>query len=473
MVSNRVALAALVGVFALLFVHAGITGCDHDEVEALHASWLVSQGERPYKDFLEEHHPPVFYLFAPAARALSGSPRGLVFAARAADLVLLAGVLAVFLALARRHTRDGRWIWPALLLAGCFFFMRNSMEVRSDPWMSAFCLAALWQWSVYLRGGRAWHAALAGLCLGIGIAFLQKALVFAGFLALGTLPVLRPGRIGRTLAGGAILTAATAVPLAMLVFLVHRGGFWPDFYFWNYTFNRYYFLETHFEGPSAIAVLAVSIAENPLLWLGGLAGLWLALRRWREFPEKPELSLAVAVVIGLLASLFQSRWPFSHNLLLMQPSLALLAVYALEEVRTPRWRAALGVLALALVAKVGVLCFTYDEGHGNIRIQERILAETRPSDPIAASPPYNPIFRRDSFFFWYVPVNNTQAYLEVCRKYGCPEGKAAQDAAAWQSDPPRMVYLPADEPGWAVYDFDAHRPEYVPTDVPGLYRRSR
>jgi hypothetical protein len=132
---------------------------------------------------------------------------------------------------------------------------------------------------------------------------------------------------------------------------------------------------------------------------------------------------------------------------------------------------AAGVVLVLLIAKLGVLCFTYDEGHGNYQVQRRILAMTGPSDPVAAAPPYHPIFRRDSFFFWYVPVNNAQAYAEVCRRTACPPGKVEHDLQAWRADPPAAVYLPPDEPSWAPVGFDAHRAEYRQTDLPGLFER--
>jgi 4-amino-4-deoxy-L-arabinose transferase-like glycosyltransferase len=474
MLPRRTALIAAGAALAFLLVHAAISGCDHDEVQHLHAAWLVSQGEAPFRDFLEQHHPTGFYLLAPVTRALAGSPRALVFAIRALNLLVLALALAAFLRLARPLLRDRDALWPPLLLLGSFFFARNSMEVRPDTWMSALCVLALWQWSAYLREGRLRSAALAGFCAGLAVVFLQKAVAFAGLMALGTaaIAVARPERLQRILRGGALAAAAALLPIGALFALVQRAGLWSDFFFWNYTFNRFYYLATQFDGPSALAIVGVSLAENPLLWLGGLWGLSIALRRFRALPDQPELALSIAVAVGLLTSLFQSRWPFSHNLLLVQPALALLAVHALEELRAPRWRTAAGIAMLVLIAKVGVLSFAYDEGHGNLRVQERILAATGPVDRVAAPPPYNPIFRRDSFFFWYVPVNNAHAYLETCRRWRCPGGKVDHDLQAWRTDPPALVYLPADEPTWAPVGFDAHRAEYRETDVPGLWRRT-
>src|SRR3954465_12505184 len=101
--------------FLFFAVPAFRSGCDHDEIEHLHAAWLVSQGERPFVDFHEIHHPTAYYVFAPLARATAGSPRKLVFAARAADLAVLALALLAFAGIARR-TVATRAAWAPLLL---------------------------------------------------------------------------------------------------------------------------------------------------------------------------------------------------------------------------------------------------------------------------------------------------------------------------------------------------------------------
>src|SRR5207237_6797072 len=123
---------------------------------------------------------------------------------------------------------------------------------------------------------------------------------------------------------GAVLAACAAIPVGAMAILVYRAGFFRDFWFWNYTFNRYFYLKTHFTGPSAWAVTGVAVAENPLLWLAGFAGLAIALRR--RLRVEPEIAIASMVVWGLIAWLLQSSWPFSQDLLLLPPSIEVYAV---------------------------------------------------------------------------------------------------------------------------------------------------
>ena len=41
-----------------------------DELEHLHATWCVAQGQLPYRDFFEHHTPLLYYLLAPIAALL-------------------------------------------------------------------------------------------------------------------------------------------------------------------------------------------------------------------------------------------------------------------------------------------------------------------------------------------------------------------------------------------------------------------
>jgi hypothetical protein len=459
MLRPRIVPAALAATAALLLVHAAISGCDHDEIEHLHAAWLVSQGERPFVDFHEIHHPTAYYLFAPLARATFGSPRALVFAARAVDLGVLALALLAFAAIARR-TVATRAAWAPLLLLGCFFFVRNSMEVRNDPWMNALCLAGLWLWTGHVRDGSMRKACLAGLAFGCAIVFLQKAVAFAGLVAIGTALAMLHDRAAwrRTAVGAAAALGCAALPLLAAVAFVHREGYLRDLVYWCYSFTRHLYLQTaHRESLSALSAVGIAVLEDPVLWLGGIAGIAFAIRR-----SAVETTIAAVVAVGLLAGFFASRFPFGHNLLPVEACLAILAVPVVDAaVSSIRLRAAAAALVLAMVAKTAAMSTFYSEVPDAPAVQEAMLALSRAEDPIAAPPPYHPIFRRDAFYFWAVPGLFVPAYLQQCAREWCPEGKAAADARAWEIAPPVVVFAPPGEPTWVPWGFPAHLGEYT------------
>ena len=456
---------------ALLCFQAAHSSYDHDEVQYLHSSWLVSQGQRPFQDFFEHHHPTLFYLLAPLTAALEGQPHRLIVAARMLDLACLAVLLVAFVAVARRVVRHGPAAWTALLLLGCFFFLRNSMEVRPDPWMAVFSFVGFWQWTVYLRGpGRLRPAVLAGLCLGTAIAFLPKAVPFAACVAVGTALALRGHAAWAQAArGAAVVLAAALLPVAALALAVAKLGLWDDFVFWTVSFNRVFYL-SHEAGSSAMRTFLESVGESPLLWVGALWGLGLTARAVWRGEAQPELTIASVVTVGTVVALFRTRWPYGHNLLLMQPMLALLTAVALDSIEGARARAAVGVLLLVMVAKVCVLCVLYTESPGAPAVQRRVLAETEPSTPVAIPPPYNPIFRPNAFYFWFIPQNIVPAYLTACRLHGLPPRKVEQDRRVWSDRPPRFVYVASEEGAWTPFEFHAHRGAYLPTDLAGLWQ---
>jgi len=47
---------------------------DSDEIEHLHASWLISQGLLPYRDFFQHHNPTLWVLLSPILKIFPISP---------------------------------------------------------------------------------------------------------------------------------------------------------------------------------------------------------------------------------------------------------------------------------------------------------------------------------------------------------------------------------------------------------------
>src|ERR1700733_3097722 len=168
---------------AMWLVHAWVAEIKHDEVEHLHAAWLMSIGKRPFADFLEQHHPTVWLLFAPLCR-LTDDPQKLLYAARVFDLLCGAELLVALHRLVKRLVPDARdpAMWATLLAASSFTFARNMMVVRPDPLMAMLLVVGLEAWVAFMLEGDRRRAAWAGLCFGLAIAVLQKAIAIVGLV---------------------------------------------------------------------------------------------------------------------------------------------------------------------------------------------------------------------------------------------------------------------------------------------------
>ena len=476
----RLCAALLCALFALVLLHAWISSCDHDEIVYLHAAWLVSEGARPFRDFVEHHHPTLYYLLAPITAAMAPNPVAAVFAGRLVNLFFIALTAATTAAILRPLTARAGRIAGVLLLAGCFCWLRNSLEVRPDTAMCLFAYLGLWQWLNYLRKGR-WTSALAsGFCYGLAIVFLQKAVLFVALVLVGTLIfALRSRAQSRNKGwlvllarGSALCTLGAVFPLVFFVVSLARAGLLPDFYFWNYPFNQFYYLHSQATGGSAFGTLGFALVEDPVLWALGLWGACAAIRKLAsrgpsELVSAPELPIALTVLFGTLVFLFRNPFPYPHNLLFALPALALLGAWQANRPRSPLWQSLWQVGLVLMVIKVGILCLVYEENTGHRKVQRWVLAHSAPSDLIDVPPPYHPIFRKDAYFFWYDGQRKAAPYAEYCQKVGCPVDRLTQDKSA---PLPSLVYLSEDYPSPWPIDWERDGPRYRSTEIPGMFQ---
>lgn len=473
------------GVAALLAAailwYAWHAAYDHDEVEHLHAAWLVSQGLRPFTDFLEQHHPTLWYLLAPAVRHFS-SPHTLVFSVRLFDAALLALLLGLTWRVLRLLWPEVDARWPLLLLVASYTFTGNSLEVRPDPLMNLLGYLGLLAWLRHVLDGRLRHAALAGLCFGLSAVVLQKALVFLGLVAGASLGVAllhrhRGRRLLRLAGAVALLLLCAAAPLALFFLWVRSAGLWDDFFFWNYRFNRFFYLEAALsEHFSIFVMLAYAFLLEPVLWIAGAAGMAAVLSRSvRSFrgsspagPREDGKLLLVLLALGYLLSLSRSRFPFDHYLIVCLPLFGCAAAEAFASAG-PRVRAVLRPASALMALELLVVILVWPSARGLRDLHRLLLDRTDARTAIFAPPPYHPILRRDGAFFWYNGSMIGRTYADFCRTSGCDGRFARLEAARWAVDPARYVYLDREHPSYGPYLWDQRRLRYRPSFLDGLF----
>ena len=471
---------ALAGALAALAIgHAWWSQLNHDELEHLHAAWLVGQGQVPFRDFLEQHHPTLWYLLAPLTRGI-GSVRGLVFATRVADLATLGAVLALVAGLLRRTYPEVAARWPLLLLGSSFMFVRNTMEVRPDPLMNLLLYAGLLCWIGFVQEGRPWRALLAGALFGAAAAVLQKAavvmLLAAGGSVLVALLRRRDGRrAAPLLAGTAAMLAASALPVAALFAFIAAHGYFREFWFWNYAFNRFFYTQARIAQHFSVWItVGLSVLEDPVLWGAGICGMALAgreLSRARALGPRDEARLVLLLAAaGYAPFLALNRFPLEQYFLALLPLLAVFSAEAFQRVTAERPRRWLERGALFMPVVLAAILVLHPGSAPQRRVQERVLSATGPEEAVFVTPPFNPVYRFHGGFFWYNGAMISDTYAQYCRLAGGCRGDAlALDEAQWASRPPRFVFI--ERPEYAPYRWKERAAAYAPTDVPGLLRR--
>jgi hypothetical protein len=201
----------------------GLRAFDPDEWQHAQMTWLIGEGRVPFRDFFE-HHMPLLHLLATPLAALM-QPEETV--GRAFSFMVLLRLAAVFLTLLHVWVvRElalrlglGR---PAALLAAVLFLgsgivLSKGQEFRPDVpaalLVTLACLVLVSDWRPARR------AAVAGLCMGLAVAFTQKCLLLLPGFGLAFAWRLWADRPTRRdwFAAAVSGIAATALPFLLLL----------------------------------------------------------------------------------------------------------------------------------------------------------------------------------------------------------------------------------------------------------------
>lgn len=165
-------LLTILAAFALRAELLRVRFFDPDELEHLQASFLVSRGLVPHRDFFEHHSHLFHYLLLPLLPPSPGAET--IFSAR----VIMFGLAALILLAAGRAARvlapPGAALLAAAWIALDFVFLSKTLEVRPDVPATLFLLLGLLS-LLETPGPGVWRWALAGFSLSLALLCTQKA----------------------------------------------------------------------------------------------------------------------------------------------------------------------------------------------------------------------------------------------------------------------------------------------------------
>lgn len=352
--------AAVVRLIPLFWLHP----VGWDELEFYRATKWVSQGLLPFRDFWEHHTPLQWFVFAPVAKLIDSPGVAAIIAMRVAQIPLWIGTFAMVLALLRRSGTAAFARWGSLAIAlSSGFLMAAAIEYRIDALGCFLYVAGLLlavprddeessRARMLLSGAVFCLAGLANVRLGPLLAMTVLLLRFVDFRAQAWRNRTRVnwliGGVLAMLAVAFIFFSATG-SAAQLFQHVGRDNWLGDRLAQRTGGQFLHRLLVPFGvrimGSDRVFDFGGVDPGGMLILLLGVAGLVLALRRWR----KPDVLFAVAILqIVNLAFIAKMKFIYNYHfeivVILMIPLVAL----ALEWL--PRREL---VLALVLVAWCG------------------------------------------------------------------------------------------------------------------------
>jgi hypothetical protein len=391
----------LLGLWLVIFGIA-IQPMDHDEVEHLHCTWLVSQGQVPLRDFWQHHSPMMYLVLAPLMK-LPVDRIYIPFAARGSILLLTLGMAALSWRMARElwgeSARPDNWLlgWAAVLVPMELF------TPRPDTFATLLVLAGiLW----LMRTGRHDNARYlaAGLLQGIGLTFSPKLYLVLLAPVLVSLWHLRWRALPRIASYG-LGVGAGCVPL--LAYLI-RHDLMQDFRDWVIRFNLRH-------------QVPYGMDFNPVLVGVGLLGCRQLLRQWRRTAdERVPLFLLFYGFVGFSAV----RSPLIRVAYYAAPWMILTVVmasrFSFGEVldrlgRTDAWHSAAAGLCIAVVLSPVMLTFAgrpRDDLHPTENWRSwSMLCRLSEHDTAIALAPFHPVFANDAIGL-YGDWQATFSYLD-------------------------------------------------------------
>jgi hypothetical protein len=206
-----------------------------DEIEHIHASWYVQNGQVPYRDFFEHHHPLFWFLLAPVL-ALCGEGLLVLGVARLLLLLMAVGIGWLTWRISRLAGGDAETalLAVAILFSG-FMFMPCVMEIRPDVPMVFLALAAVERLLIFMKEEKPKQLLAAAFLAALSFLFLQKV-VFLFPAAVVLLCIWRlQGKISSTLFWKT--TAVFLLPLILFTAWLLLVGGLHDYFLCNWLLN--------------------------------------------------------------------------------------------------------------------------------------------------------------------------------------------------------------------------------------------
>lgn len=154
-----------------------------DELEHLRASWFVSLGEMPYRDFFEHHHPLLWFMFAPVIHWLPQQIISTLYVAKCLAFLFSLGS-SCFLFLIVKRFLGG--VFSAILCLSFYFVYFTTWYsfsiFKPDTFMRFFYLLGLYQFFIFCDTKQTKYLVWCGISFTISFLFLQN--IFFSILPL-------------------------------------------------------------------------------------------------------------------------------------------------------------------------------------------------------------------------------------------------------------------------------------------------
>lgn len=282
-----------------------------DELEHLHATYLVSLGKLPYRDFFEHHHPLLWYLAMPFFRVTTQTYLLLISVKVISIGVGLINLYILFILTGKFSSKHLFQVLAIVVAGSSVPFLLNGMEYRPDNVMLTNILLSFLFLINYFESKKMKSLFLCGFFLAVAFLFLQKAIffIFAANISILTAAAIEK-RFKIILKELAVLNLCLLLEVLFFTVLLERFDLWNQYYFFNWTLNA--FFEDSFSLIKTFKEFFLPDYGFFLLFLIAYTILWLQLITKKLHAKDILLFIWLTVSVLLLVI---SRSPYSQYFL--------------------------------------------------------------------------------------------------------------------------------------------------------------
>ena len=257
--------------FAVWTVFCTETG-NGDNVEHIHATWLIAQGKVPYKDFFQHHNPLLWYLFAPVIRMSFGNAVQILDAAHTIALCAGFALLFTIYKICTRFFASRYAALLSLLILCPPYYYIYCFNYNPDTFMALFFAIGLYFLMAYWQQNRLSSLVLSFAAFFIAVLFTQKILTVLAPLGLIFLFVNHKEK--RNFSD---IMYALLIPVSVLLFFITLlyckdilDIYWQSNFVFNAKMQAYY-------GNGKINIL-----DHQVFFLSGGMALLSIVTRWQN-----------------------------------------------------------------------------------------------------------------------------------------------------------------------------------------------
>lgn len=383
--------AAAAGVvLAYAFVFSGFQIVD--EFEHLHASWLVSTGKVPYKDFFEHHNPLLWYVSTPLVNAFYDKAIIFYVMRGVSAFVSLITLFFIYKTALLFASRAGAWLAVALTL-GNLITLYNFYQFRPDNFMNLGFVVGIYYWFCYLKNPQRKLLVISFLAFTLSALFLQKISLLLIVVEAFIIGLIACKRMSLKEAVWAAVPAIGTIGIFIL--FLYTNGILEDYFIFNLNFNQ----------------AMIAYFDRGAFWYGNLfisfygAALLIGLYLFKQQNIFYKLLFGLYAAEFLMRAYYFAPHPNYYTLLTM---LAALVSAPILDKMFPRYKIFMPVLLILMFIHLGLLFNRIDatsakhNSFEHYKLADYVHKNSRPDDYLMNGYDKNfNIYRRDVSYYWF------------------------------------------------------------------------